>query len=109
MDDSCQDFCKDKLKLKTKRKLTDEQLKHFAEIIAWNIWQMDGIKCVIPLSRKNVKQVIPGLPLFGEKDTIVKEECPGCRANQVTLHSGKYSFIKDWETGKSERFVDLLG
>lgn len=107
IDDFYQDFCSDKLKVTSKTGLNDAQLEHFAEIIAWNIWQMDGIKCVIPLSCKNVKQIIPGLPLFGEKDTIIKEECPGCKTNNAKLHNGKYALIMDWKTGKPQRFVDI--
>ena len=53
MNDFYQDFCENKLKLKSKTKLTTEQLESFAEIISWNIWQMDGIKCVIPMSCKS--------------------------------------------------------
>ena len=46
----------------------------FAEIISWNIWQMDGLKCVIPNSCKN--QTIEQLSLFGKVVKGIK--CPGC-------------------------------
>ncbi len=50
LDDFYKDFCANKLKLKSKQSLTDEQLEHFAQIISWNIWQMDGLRYVIPMS-----------------------------------------------------------
>ena len=84
--------------------------EEFAEIISWNIFQMDGIKYVIPLSCKHVNRVIPGeLTLFGEMpDTIEKDECEGCKFNRQTKHNGRYSMIMDWAESKPIRFVDLL-
>ena len=83
--------------------------QEFAEIISWNIFQMDGIKYVIPMSCKHVNRIIPGeLTLFGETpDTIEKDECEGCKFNRPTKHNGKYVFIMDWGTGKKIRFIEL--
>ncbi len=84
--------------------------QEFAEIISWNIFQMDGIKYVIPMSCKHVNRVIPGeLTLFGEMpDTIEKDECEGCKFNRPTKHNGKYAKIMDWSAAKPIKFVDLL-
>jgi hypothetical protein len=114
MDDFYQDFCADKLKLKTKQQLSDEQLEHFATIISWNIWQMDGLKYVRPMSCKQTvqktpdipKNQLPLLPLEKPKKKLV--ECEGCRLGDPLLHTGNYAKIKDWATGKTYRFVDLL-
>lgn len=110
IDDFYKDFCKNKLKLKSKTNLTDEQLEYFAEIISWNIFQMDGLKYVIPMTCKHINRIIPGeLTLFGEtSDIIEKDECEGCKFNRPTKHNGKYVKIMNWETGKPIRFVDLL-
>ena len=107
VDDFYKDFCANKLALKSKQSLTDDQLERFAEIISWNIWQMDGIKCVVPMSCKNIRTVIPGLPILGEKDTVIKYECPGCKSSDVTLHNGRYAKVMDWRTGKTKRFFRL--
>lgn len=110
MDDFYKDFCKKKLKLKSKQNLTDEQLEYFAEIISWNIFQMDGLKCVVPMSCRHSTKIIPGEKtlLWETPDTIEKYECEGCKFNRPTKHNGKYVKIMDWENNKSIKFVDLL-
>ncbi len=108
IDDFYKDFCTNRLKLTSKQSLTDEQLEYFAEIISWNIWQMDGIKCVIPLSCRNTQVITPGLPLLQEKDTITRNECPGCKTNKLDLHNGKYAKIMDWSNKKVVLFMSLL-
>lgn len=109
LDDFYKDFCANKLKLKSKQSLTDEQLEHFAEIISWNIFQMDGLKYVIPMSCLHENKVIPGeLTLFGETPDVVESyECEGCKFNHPTKHNGKYVKVMDWEIGKPMRFIDI--
>ena len=104
------DYYKDKFK--TKRAPSLEIQKEFAEIISWNIWQMDGLKYVVPMSCKHTREVVPGLPLLGEPDKIVVTECPGCKNNDPFTHNGRYAKIKDWSRGKNGvkvKFVELLG
>ena len=52
----------------------EELLIEVATIISWNIWQMDGIKCVIPNSCKVEKLV--QYNLFGEEE-IIESGCTG--------------------------------
>lgn len=105
------DFYRDKFK---KDKLTDEQLEGFAEIISWNIWQMDGLKYVIPMSCKKTElKAEPVNPrqislLPHEKPKKVYIECEGCRTGDNTKHTGAYAKIMDWEKGKPVRFVDIV-
>lgn len=82
----------------------------FAEIISWNIFQMDGIKYVIPMSCRHETHTIPGeLTLFGETpDRVETYECEGCKYNRVLKHNGKYAKVMDWDSGKTLRFADLL-
>ncbi len=82
----------------------------FAEIISWNIFQMDGLKCVIPMSCKHENRIIPGeLTLFGETpDEVEENECEGCKFSRITKHNGKYVKIMDWSKNRSMKFVDLL-
>lgn len=100
------DFYKDKFGISP----TVATQREFAEIISWNIFQMDGIKNVIPMSCKHETRITPGeLTLFGETpDVVEKYECEGCKFNRSTKHNGKYARIMDWEAGKTVRFIDLL-
>lgn len=67
----------DHYQAKFQSKPSIKYLKIIAEIISWNIWQMDGLKFVIPNS---------------------------CTCN----HNGIYCEIKDWNAGKTVKFVSLL-
>lgn len=116
IDDFYKDFCATKLKLKSKQSLADEQLEYFAEIISWNIWQMDGLKYVIPMSCRQTiqkpveesKDQLSLLLLSAERPKKVIIECEGCRTNNPLAHTGRYSKVMDWRTGKTVQFVKLL-
>lgn len=90
-----------------------KSIKYIAYIISWNVWQMDGLKCVVPNSCGTKK--ISSTNLFGEKHS--KEiPCPGCKNNDIFKHNGTYCLIKDWSAtdkktgkkGRKIRFVDLI-
>lgn len=86
-------------------------LKYIAYIIAWNVFQMDGLKGVIPLSCHD--EAVETLALFDEVETI---PCPGCQQDSLTKHNGIYCKIRDWDardkaTGENHRkirFIDLI-
>lgn len=89
--------------------------KELAEIISWNIWQMDGIKFVVPNSCHN--EIIIAQPTLFDNDpelsTIYsnKDEtiaCQGCQKNQIKKHNGIYCKIKDWDKNKTVTFVNLV-
>ncbi|MDD4831571.1 MAG: restriction endonuclease subunit M [Bacilli bacterium] len=94
----------DYYKEKFKRKPDLGLLKKVAEIISWNIWQMDGIKFVIPNSCKNDKTI--EYTLFGEEEHIC--ECAGCKKNNNNLHNGIYCKIMNWDTNQKIKFVSLV-
>lgn len=100
----------DYYKAKFNRIPTLRTQEEFAEIISWNIFQMDGLKNVVPMSCRHEVKVIPGeLTLFGETpDKVEKHECEGCKFNRTNKHNGRYVHIKDWTSNKSERFIDLI-
>ena len=77
----------------------------FAEIISWNIWQMDGLKFVIPNSCKN--QTIEQMSLFGKVVKGIK--CPGCEKENNLKHNGKQCRIMDWKKNKKVKYVSLIG
>lgn len=84
--------------------------EEFAEIISRNIFQMDGLKYVVPMTCKHETKIVLGeLTLFGTTpDRVEKNECEGCKFNRPTKHNGKYVKIMDWAAGRTVRFVDIL-
>jgi len=88
-------------------------IKYIAYVISWNVWQMDGLKCVVPRSCKD--NVHTEETLFGETKEVVTP-CEGCRTNDLFKHNGTYCLIRDWrtkdpQTGSKSRkikFIDLL-
>ena len=106
--------------------LSIEVLEHFAEIISWNIWQMDGLKTVLPNSchdyQKERQAFSPNL--FLARDFSARalkrsmspceveegelQKCQGCLKDNLDLHNGIYCKIKNWSTGKVLLFKELL-
>lgn len=90
-----------------------KSIKSIAKIISWNVWQMDGLKAVIPNSCKTIYTSTE--ILFGIEE-IKSIPCVGCQKSQITNHNGKYCYIKDWsgkdlitrKIGKKIKFIDLL-
>lgn len=87
------------------REAPTELLMQAAEIISWNLWQMDGLKGVIPDTCSQKSKVIHDL--FGQHREVITTPCPGCENNDDFCHNGTYCLLMDWETGKTIRFVDL--
>lgn len=93
----------------------DPQLKsvnYIAYIISWNVWQMDGLKGVVPSSCGERRELVADL--FGTTEVI--SQCEGCLKNNIRRHNGTYCIIKDWRTtdkttgkkGKRILFIDLI-
>ena len=84
-----------------------KSLQYMAYIISWNVWQMDGLRGVIPGTcgeRRTVET-----DLFGE--TVTVRHCEGCRNGDIHAHNGTYALIKDWRAPKNKqkiRFIDLM-
>ncbi len=87
---------------------TTELLLEIAEIIVWNVWQMDGLKCVIPNSCVSTDNQTQQVSLFAEDNVSKKEECIGCTKNNIHKHTGVYCKIMDWEKGKAIKFVSMI-
>lgn len=79
-----------------------QDLIGFAEDIAWNIWQMDGLKFVVLNSCHTEME----RTLFETIST--SKECEGCKNGDIRKHNGAYCVIKDWKTGETIRFVDII-
>lgn len=82
-----------------------KELREIAKIISWNIWQMDGLKGIIPNSCCD--KVIETEDLFGDI-TQTTQKCRGCVEDNVNLHNGIYCKIKDWKTGGTIKYISLL-
>jgi hypothetical protein len=95
---------------KFKETPSTELQKEIAEIIVWNIFQMDGLKYVIPMSCKTETVTIKGeVTLFDTKeDTVVEKFCDGCTKKEPNNHNGIYVKIMDWVKGKPIKFVDIV-
>ena len=79
-------------------------LYRIATVISWNLWQMDGLKCVVPQSCYTMR--ITEMSLFGEETREVP--CPGCKSGDIHQHNGIYCVIKDWRSQKKVTFLSLL-
>lgn len=113
---------------KWQEEMTLEQAEKIAEVISWNIWQMDGLKFVIPKTCRKVKikKEVQELDLFDIKSfkisardarnyqayldgkTQEETECIGCAKDIRDAHSGIYCKIKNWSTRKVLKFVDIV-
>ena len=80
-------------------------IKCIANIISWNIWQMDGLKGVVPNSCRT--ELILSQDLFGNS-TFQKMICEGCSKGDIHKHNGFYCKIMDWQAGKPIKFVSLI-
>ena len=79
-------------------------LQYVAYVISWNIWQMDGLKFVVPRSCENAnpKPVSVQMSLFAEPEIepFQKSICDGCTTGDNTKHDGDYCMIRDWKAKK---------
>ena len=85
--DTVSEFFRDELRLKP----PENFLPHVAEIISWNLWQMDGLKFTIPYADAN-----PQGSLF---DAAPPPKPP----------TEIYCKIMDWSTEKPTEFRKLIG
>ncbi len=76
-----------------------EYLIEIAKILSWNIWQMDGLKDVIPNSCQPIQK--RQMSLFENEET---EPCLGCVKNDNSKHTGIYCKIMNWGTKRSIKF-----
>lgn len=81
--------------------------KSIAGIISWNIWQMDGLRCVVPGSchhgeRRTVSN------WTGEQEETIR--CKGCEDATINGHLGTSCYVMDWRHRKARRqtFASIL-
>ena len=64
-----------------------------AEIISWNVWQMDGLKGLVPCSCDEQRTTETNLFSANTTTTI---PCQGCSQNNILLHNGKRCRLSRW-------------
>ena len=80
-------------------------LENAAFIISWNIWQMDGIKCVVPMS---CDWAAPEDPITdcdegGNLVTVMhKRICPACHKKNQIGHIGIKCIVAKWRNVTSK-------
>ena len=84
-----------------------EDVKEIVEIISWNIFQMDGLKFVIPRSCHS--KYLETRDLISGEMIRQEIECEGCKKGFIHKHNGIYVKTMDWETGNTIRFDQING
>ena len=79
-------------------------LLQLATILSWNIFQMDGLKYVVPYSCEPKTE---GQMNFF--DELPKANCCGCETGDNGKHIGIYSKIKNWRAKTVCDFYSLTG
>lgn len=81
-----------------------ELIREIAVIVSWNLWQMDGIKFVIPCSCHDV--IKKETDLFETR--TVRTSCEGCKTGNKRKHNGIYCRIRDWQTDEILTAVSMF-
>lgn len=79
-----------------------ELVAEMAEIISWNVWQMDGLKYVLPNSCTTI--VREDADIFGNI-TRTEIPCEGCKKDLKHKHNGIYAKMMDWS---NDEVVDAI-
>ena len=88
-----------------------KSINYIAYIISWNLWQMDGLKGVVPDS---CHSEIEMEDLFSGEGK--EKPCQGCVDGGYYHHNGIYCLLRDWgakdpvtkENNRKIRFIDLI-
>lgn len=83
----------------------ETQMIEIATIISWNIFQMDGLKMVLPMTCYDKRVAATGSLFDAAQEGILS--CTGCSNNNIHKHNGIYAVIMDWKTGKKVEFRSL--
>lgn len=83
----------------------DKLIMEIAEIISWNLFQMDGLKWVVP-NTCHPEDPPSLIPL--EYKPLVKVPCHGCETGNPYAHNGIRCVLFDWRENKKIRFMDLM-
>ena len=68
-----------------------KSINYIAYIVSWNIWQMDGLKGVVPDSCHEETEMVD---LFSGEGKV--KQCQGCGDGCYYHHNGCYCKLRDW-------------
>lgn len=82
-------------------------LKKIANIIAWNIWQMDGLKGTVPLGKP--REEVQQLSWFGDIGNSISGDNGDTALFEQTVSAdeGTECIIYDWRADRSIKYSDL--
>lgn len=80
---------------------SNEYVLNIANIISWNIWQMDGLKYVVPFSCHKEAPI----SLFDDEEEV---DCPGCLSDDISKHNGIRCSIMDWQSNQQILINEML-
>lgn len=91
-------------------RLQKDTLRKLANIISWNIFQMDGLKMVLPLTchEEEKKKIIPASLFEPQQERITKVPCPGCKRKDPHLHNGIKVKIADWSVKNHVEPIEIV-
>lgn len=75
-------------------------LREAIDVITWNIWQMDGLKGVVPNSCVAKVEEEQQMDLFADNRPRQTTPCPACMSgdlSNIKRHTGIHCRIKDWD------------
>ena len=80
-----------------------KSVNYMAYIISWNLWQMDGLKGVVPDS---CDEVYEPAGLFDTEPR--KMECPACKSGALKGHIGQKCIIRDWRKPRDKQKITYV-
>ena len=80
-----------------------KSINYIAYIISWNLWQMDGLKGVVPDS---CDEVYEPAGLFDAEPR--KMECPACKSGALKGHIGQKCLIRDWRKPRDKQKITYV-
>lgn len=78
-----------------------KSINFIAYIISWNLWQMDGVKCVVPNSCEQ-----PMIHITTEGDVLKPNPCEGCRTGNIRKHNGIHCLIRNWKEKRKDKQIE---
>ncbi len=80
-------------------------LKKIANIIAWNIWQMDGLKGTVPLGKP--QEEVQQLSWFGDISNSISDGETPLFEQTISADEGTECMIYDWRADRSIKYSEL--
>ena len=82
-----------------------QTLKKIANIIAWNIWQMDGLKGTVPLGKP--QEEVQQLSWFGDISNSISDSETPLFEQTISADEGTECMIYDWRSDRSIKYSEL--